>query len=301
MSRCVLILSFLLAGSALAAGPQSTLVTATFVEGAQVVTGSPDLGSFPDSVNALAQSVGGNCAKSEFVAWKTETEREARFGGMLGTLGYTYAALNTSDQPGQHVTSFKATKGDGALAGIWAEVDGTTLLGWCSVKLARAAAPTKAVTSNTAFQPGQRVLVKSYSITNEATVRAVQAGGYLVHYEDTDLPDVVVPASDVLPFNPGMTKGGPPLGTYQCWQPIYENSYMGTFVLTAGRYAYQTGTKGSGRYSYDERSRRVTFQDGPLSGLSAEYTNTAQNGPVIQVIFPKGRRVGDIQNCLLRR
>ena len=75
MSRCLLILGFLLAGSALAAGPQSTLVAATFVDGAQVVTSSPDLGSFPDSVNALAQSVGGNCAKSEFVAWKTETER----------------------------------------------------------------------------------------------------------------------------------------------------------------------------------------------------------------------------------
>lgn len=304
MSRMLLILGLLLTGQARAAAPTSTLVEVTFVD-AQLVTGAPELGSFPAQVDTVAQTAGGRCAKSEFVVWDTIPGRETRFREVLGSLGYTYTALNTSDAPGQHVVAFQARNTAGALAGIWADVDGTTLLGWCRVQLAPAASASKVPATQTSaaptsFQPGQRVLVKSFSVTNEATVRAVQGGGYLVHYEDTNVPDGVVAASDVLPFNPGPTQGGPPPGTYQCWLPVYEHTYMGTFSLAQGTYAYQTGTRGSGRYRYDERSRVVTFQGGPLDGRTAEYTNTAQNGPVIQVIFPRGRRVGDVQNCLLR-
>ncbi|GHF40832.1 hypothetical protein HNQ07_001552 [Deinococcus metalli] len=153
MHRSLPLLTLLLAGTALAAGPKSALVDATFIDGAQVVTGSPDLGQFPSSVAAVAKAAGGTCAKSEYVAWETVGGLEASFKKVLGSLGYTYAALNTSDQPGQHVVSFRATGAGGALAGIWADVDGTTLLGWCSVKPGQAAAPAKAPAALTPTAP----------------------------------------------------------------------------------------------------------------------------------------------------
>lgn len=152
MTNAFPLLTLLLAGAALAAGPKSALVDATFIDGAQVVTGSADLGQFPASVATVAGTAGGSCAKSEFVAWETVGGLEASFRKVLGSLGYTYAALNTSDQPGQHVVSFKATKAGGALAGIWADVDGTTLLGWCSVKVAQAA-PARAPAALTPTAP----------------------------------------------------------------------------------------------------------------------------------------------------
>ncbi len=162
---------------------------------------------------------------------------------------------------------------------------------------------TPATPTGRAFRVGERVTVKFHSVTNEATVLATRPGEYRVHYLDNTTPDEWVPADRVLPLDKGDTASGPPLGRYMCYLPVYEHTYVGSFVLrSGGSYQYLTGTRGAGQYRYDASDRNVTFSGGPLAGkvVGAEYENTKQNGPVILLIFPKGRRAGDVQNCLYR-
>lgn len=166
------------------------------------------------------------------------------------------------------------------------------------------AAPTTRPTAAAAtFRVGERVAVKYYSVTYEANITAVRPGEYRVHYLDSPSADEWVTADRVSRLEKGNTAGGPPLGRYLCYMPVYENTYLGSFVLRPGGvYQYLTGNRGSGRYSYDAASRAVTFTGGELAGkiVSAEYEDTQQNGPLIMLVFPKGRREGDVQNCLYR-
>lgn len=124
-----------------------------------------------------------------------------------------------------------------------------------------------------------------------------------MHYLEKDLPDAWVDAAKVSAYDPGDVTGGPPLGTYQCWMPMYGNSYMGSFVLKPGGvYQFLTGPKTSGRYRYTPAIRAVAFAGGALDGkvIETEYINQKPNSPMIRLVFPKGRRADDIQNCLYR-
>jgi hypothetical protein len=164
-----------------------------------------------------------------------------------------------------------------------------------------AASATQAQGDN--LKIGARVLVTSvHSGQHQATVVAVQAGQVQVHYEDVDAPNAWVKLADVALFNAGNTAGGPPTGTYQCWYPKYENTYMGRFVIPSkGRYQYLTGTKTSGTYTYTAATRTLQWKGGAMAELAkrSEYTNIAGQAPTIEVHFGKGKRHGDYQRCLL--
>lgn len=148
---------------------------------------------------------------------------------------------------------------------------------------------------------GRRVNVKFYSILNEATVLEASGGKYKVRYEDKTAEDEWVEADRIIPFEFGDTAGGPPPGKYVCYMPMYENTYMGTFVVSAsGNYQYQTGNKGSGKFKYNTETNAIEWTSGDLAGkgVTGEYFNLKENGPTIVLIFPKGKRAGDIQRCL---
>lgn len=167
-----------------------------------------------------------------------------------------------------------------------------------------AAAQTSPTPANSNFASGARVWVKFYSIKNEATVVESKNGKFRVRYEDVDRPDTWVESADLERYNPGNTASGPPLGKYDCYFPMYEHTYMGSFVLKKGNvYQYLTGKKGTGKYRYNAKTRKITWIGGDLAGkvVSSEYTNIAGQGPIITLIFPKGKRKGDIQNCLWRK
>ncbi|WP_188973336.1 hypothetical protein [Deinococcus aerolatus] len=136
----------LLLSSALAAGPQSTLVDAAFIDGAEVVSGAPELADFAAALREVAAAENGNCAKSEYLIWDSQTGMDAQFQRGLKTLGYTYTPLVT-DREGGYFESFKASKPGSTLVGLWADSDGTTLLGWCLLKVAQTAAPAATPTS----------------------------------------------------------------------------------------------------------------------------------------------------------
>lgn len=144
-----MILTALLSGVALAAGPKSALVDAAFIDGAQIVNGSPELTEFTGALRTVAAKAGGSCTKSEFVVWDSVAGLEGSFRQVLGNLGYAYSELSASDDEGRFV-AFKLTKGASALSGIWADSDGTTLLGWCTLKLTAAQA---ALTPTTPARP----------------------------------------------------------------------------------------------------------------------------------------------------
>ncbi|WP_221089304.1 carboxypeptidase-like regulatory domain-containing protein [Deinococcus aquaedulcis] len=141
--------------TALAAGPRSALVDATFIDGAQMVNGAPELAEFAGALRTVATKAGGSCVKSEYVVWDSVDGLEASFRQVLGSLGYSWTELGASNDDGRFV-SFKATKGAAALAGIWADSEGTTLLGWCSLKLTAAAKPPAALTPAAPAAPAPR-------------------------------------------------------------------------------------------------------------------------------------------------
>ena len=152
------------------------------------------------------------------------------------------------------------------------------------------------------YATGDLVIVEIH-VPNEATILEMKDGKYKVHYEDVDRDDAWVTADKIKPFDAGDTKAGPPPGRYVCYYTMYEYTYMGTFIIPAkGSYQYETGLKGKGAYTYDPATRKVTWKSGDLAGktLTTTYYNTKQNGPLLEVIFPKGKRAGDKQNCLCK-
>jgi hypothetical protein len=154
------------------------------------------------------------------------------------------------------------------------------------------------------FTKGEPVQVKFYSVRYQATILEEGQGKYKVHYEDTKRADEWVDASDVLKLETGNTTGGPVRGKYICnFLSQTGWAYSGTFVIRAkGSYEYLTGLKGKGRYKYDEASRRITWSSGDLAnkGITGEYVNSKQDGPTITLIFPKGKREGDVQYCICK-
>lgn len=147
MHRISVLLTLLL-GTALAAGPQSTLIDASFIDGAELVNGAPELAEFAAALRQVAAANQGTCATSEYVIWDSQAGMDAQFQRGLKALGYTYQAL-TTNRDGGHFESFKASKTGSTLVGIWADSDGTTLLGWCAVKAVQA----QATPSSTAKTP----------------------------------------------------------------------------------------------------------------------------------------------------
>ncbi|WP_197408547.1 carboxypeptidase-like regulatory domain-containing protein [Deinococcus actinosclerus] len=153
MRRTLMTLTLLLCGSALAAGPKSALVDAAFIDGAQIVNGSPELAEFAGALRTVASEAGGSCTKSEFVVWDSVPDLEGSFRQVLGSLGYTYSELSASDDQDGRFVAFKLTRGAAALSGIWADSDGTTLLGWCTLKLSAPVAAPAALTPTTPAKP----------------------------------------------------------------------------------------------------------------------------------------------------
>lgn len=157
--------------------------------------------------------------------------------------------------------------------------------------------------AQTTFKKGEPVTVSFYSITSEATILQSAGGKYKVHYEDKESPDEWVSADKVTKLDAGNTAGDPVPGKYVCYMPMYGHSYMGTFTIPEkGKYHYQTGRKGKGTYKYEPATRKVTWLSSDLAGkgVTGYYYNTTQNGPMITLVFPKGKHMGDIQNCLCK-
>ena len=152
MRRTLMTLTLALSCAALAAGPTSSLVSAAFIDGAQIVTGSPELTEFAGALRTVATKAGGSCVKSEYVVWNSVPGLEGSFRQVLGGLGYSYTELSATDEDGRFV-AFKLTKGVTALSGIWADSDGTTLLGWCTLKLAAQSASPAALTPTAPARP----------------------------------------------------------------------------------------------------------------------------------------------------
>lgn len=136
--------------TALAAGPRSALIDASFIDGAEMVSNSPELADFAAALRQVAASTQGTCTRSEYVIWDSQAGLDAQFQRGLNTLGYTYTPLET-DREGGYFETFKASKPGSTLVGIWADGDGTTLLGWCAVKTAQAAPAAAASTGKTAW------------------------------------------------------------------------------------------------------------------------------------------------------
>lgn len=82
--RAVPLLTALLVSVALAAGPRSALVDATFIEGAEIVNGSSALGDFPAALREVATRAGDTCVKSEYVVWDSVDQLEDNFKQVLG-------------------------------------------------------------------------------------------------------------------------------------------------------------------------------------------------------------------------
>lgn len=141
---------------ALAAGPRSSLVDATFIDGAQIVSGAPELAEFAGALRTVATDAGGSCVKSEYVVWDSVAGLEGSFRQVLNSLGYAYRELSVSDDQDGRFVSFRLTKGSAALAGIWADSDGTTLLGWCTLKLTTAAPAVRPPAALTPAAPTPR-------------------------------------------------------------------------------------------------------------------------------------------------
>lgn len=180
LSLCALAL---LTGS-VQAGPASTLVNASFVDGAQIVTGTPELADFAAALRQVAADAGAGCQKSEYVVWNSQAGLEAQFRQRLTGLGYSFTVLRTVDDDG-HFVSFQAKKAQGSLVGIWADVDGTTLLGWCTLAVSKpapaATAAPPAASGNRRVWPAFGTfragdLVQVYTPTGWRKVEVIEVG-----------------------------------------------------------------------------------------------------------------------------
>lgn len=146
MKGTVRLLLFLLCSlpSALAAGPASTLVPASFNEGAVIVTDRAAVADLASALRDAARAAGGNCTKSEYVVWTApEDDLEATFNGGVKSLGYTYRLLDRSDEADGRASVFALSGPKQSLAGLWVEAQGNAVLAWCVLKLAASPAPAK--------------------------------------------------------------------------------------------------------------------------------------------------------------
>lgn len=134
------------------AGPSSSLIEASFIDGAEIVTGAAELAEFAASLRQLAAGMSGQCQKSEYVVWDSAPGLEAQFRRGLASLNYAFTVLKTNDEGG-HFVSFQAKKASSTLVGLWADVEGTTLLGWCSVVPVAARSTPVAPAAATGFVP----------------------------------------------------------------------------------------------------------------------------------------------------
>ncbi len=129
---------------ALAAGPASSLVPATFNEGAVIVTDRAAVAELASALRDAASAAGSSCTRSEYVVWPEPDEGlEDTFNGGVQSLGYRYQLLDRSDEPDGRASIFSLTGAKDALAGIWVEAGGNAVLAWCTLKPVAAAAPAK--------------------------------------------------------------------------------------------------------------------------------------------------------------
>lgn len=147
MKTTVRLLSFLLlcgAAPAFAAGPDSTLVPASFNEGAVIVTDRAAVADLASGLRDAATAAGSSCTKSEYVVWtETEAGLEDTFKGGVKALGYTYRVLDSSEDDDGRLVTFALSGAQQALAGLWVEIEETTVLAWCVLKPVAAKAPAK--------------------------------------------------------------------------------------------------------------------------------------------------------------
>ncbi|WP_295813746.1 carboxypeptidase-like regulatory domain-containing protein [uncultured Deinococcus sp.] len=262
MRHTLFTLTALLTSAALAAGPKSTLVEATFIDGAQVLTGSTDLKDFAGSVATVARAAGGTCAKSEYVAWESVAGLEGSFKSVLAQLGYTYTLLNKSTDGG-YAAAFKLTKGQAVLSGVWAEGEGTTVLGWCAVKVAPAAAkaPAALTPSTSAKAPA--------ALTPSAPARPAPAPAPATPVARTAAPAPTVRA-------PAARRGyvsGVALDTQGRPLPGAEVYLWGTTFAQGQRTDFRVQTKADGTYSIrvpDGRYRASAKVTRTLAGATFE-------------------------------
>ncbi len=146
MKGTVRLLSLLLCGAfpALAAGPGSTLVPATFNEGAVIVTDRAAVADLASALRDAASAAGSSCTKSEYVVWtQPEDDLEETFNGGVKSLGYTYRLLDRSDEADGRASVFALSSPQQSLAGLWVEAQGNAVLAWCVLKPVAGAAPAK--------------------------------------------------------------------------------------------------------------------------------------------------------------
>ena len=82
-------------------------------DGAQIVTGTPELADFAAALRQVAADAGAACQKSEYVVWNSQAGLEAQFRQRLTGLGYSFTVLRTVDDEG-HFVSFQAKKAQGS-------------------------------------------------------------------------------------------------------------------------------------------------------------------------------------------
>ena len=135
------VFSLVLSGlsAALAAGPASDLVPATFNEGAVIVTDPAATAELASTLQDAAGAAGSSCQKSEYVVWRQpDQDLEETFNAGVASLGYTYRLLDSSDEAGGRASMFALSSAQQSLAGLWIETGGNAVLAWCTLKAAAA-------------------------------------------------------------------------------------------------------------------------------------------------------------------
>ncbi len=135
------VFSLVLSGlsAALAAGPASDLVPATFNEGAVIVTDPAATAELASTLQDAASAAGSSCQKSEYVVWRQPDQGlEETFNAGVTSLGYTYRLLDSSDEAGGRASMFALSSAQQSLAGLWIETGGNAVLAWCTLKAAAA-------------------------------------------------------------------------------------------------------------------------------------------------------------------
>lgn len=125
----------------LPAGVTSALTGVTLPAGAVLVNDAEATKEFAAAVRDAADALGGACARSEYVVWETVTPAlRAQFSSSTAARGYTREVLH-EETGAPYVNVFGLTQGAARVAGVWAEVDGTAVLAWCTLKGTAATAP----------------------------------------------------------------------------------------------------------------------------------------------------------------
>lgn len=324
MTRSLTMLLFIASAASAQEGPAaaSNLLRLPLSPGAVRVTDPAATREFGQVLNVLAKGQNTGCQASEYLVWDDAdlaTQISNHLAAQLRARDMTFQTLSEEEDAESYSLSFLLTDRANRYVGMMYGNADSIVLGWCQLKSTAtakgavaapkpapkpvAAAPKPAASR---IKTGDRVSVQpaGMTMTSEASVLQVRDGKVLVHYEDNNAPDEWVPVGTVTPFDAGNTAGGPPVGTYQCYHPMYENTYMGSFVIPSkGRYQYLTGSRKAGQYTYAPATRTLQWKSGELAGkvTKTEFVNTTRNGPIIELHFARGKRVGDYQRCLWRR